>query len=75
MPILLDSIDPTHFFFFGAAFLVGLALQTWIIRIACRADEQVKNQKAAVWLLIKMCEKQGVQASEIENIREVFKIG
>jgi hypothetical protein len=46
----------------------------WLIRIAVRADEQVKNQKAMIWMLIKMAEKQGVEPNEIQNIRDTFKI-
>lgn len=48
--------------------LIALALQFVFIRWAFRINTQVRNQLITINLLIKLCEKQGVEPSEIEEI-------
>ena len=48
--------------------LIALALEFFFIRWAFRINTRVRNQLTMINLLIKLCEKQGVEPSEIEEI-------
>lgn len=74
MPLFLDSMDPTTFLVTGIFVALAIIIQVVIIRWVFKIDEQVSNQKAMIWLLIKMCEKHGVDLKELEQIRTTFKI-
>ncbi len=54
--------------------IIIILIQVVIIRWIFRIDEQINNQKATIWLLIKLCEKQGVSEEQLRNIMKVFKI-
>jgi len=48
--------------------VIVIIIQVIIIRWVFRIDRQVSNQNAMVWLLIKLCEKQGVSPEDIHII-------
>jgi hypothetical protein len=54
--------------------LVAILIQVLIIRWIFKIDTQLNNQKAMIFLLIKLCEKQGVTADEIDKIARVFGV-
>lgn len=65
----------------GAVIILGVMLWFILIRYAVRADsiynslhESQNQQRAATWLLIKLCEKHGVSSDEIESIKKAFNI-
>ena len=58
-----------------AALAIALVILWFILlRWAVRADEIIKQQQATTWFLIKLCEKSGVPAEEIDTIKKHFKI-
>lgn len=52
---------------------VGIAFMFFITRWMFAIDKQLKNQKAMVRLLIKLCRKQGVAEKELEEIKKELK--
>lgn len=77
--MILSLVNPQFdIFIFG---LIGLVAWFLLLRAAVRADniknrltEMVNEQKATNWLLIKLCEKQGVSKEDIDTIKNIFKI-
>jgi Tfp pilus assembly protein PilN len=54
--------------------VVGILIQVIIIRWIFRIDRQIENQRAQIWLLMKLCEKNGVTDAELSNFKQSFKI-
>jgi hypothetical protein len=57
-------------FYIAVVFFLQVALLRWVFKI----NDRVLNQQAIIWLLIKLCEKSGVEKEELDNIKKVFKI-
>lgn len=57
-------------FFIGFIFFVLLCIyiQVLLIRWVFKIQKQLANQRAMVWLLMKLCEKAGVSAEEVNAI-------
>jgi hypothetical protein len=53
---------------------IGLVLSFFLIRWVLGVDRHLKNQKAIIALLSKLCIKQGVPADEIDGIKNTFDI-
>ncbi len=49
--------------------LLAIYIQVLIIRWVFKIEQQLSNQRATVWLLMKLCEKQGVAPEEIMTIK------
>lgn len=54
--------------------IIILLIQMVILRWIFKINEQMNNQRAAVWFLMKIAEKQGVSAEEISQIMSAFQI-
>lgn len=54
--------------------LISFAIQFFLLRWIFRVDEKVSNQKATIWLLMKIAEKQGVTPEDIQAIKTSFNI-
>lgn len=54
--------------------IVGIIIQVLLIRWVFRIDTQVNNQRAMLYILMKMAEKQGVTHEDIENWKQSFKV-
>lgn len=52
---------------------IGLVILFFLTRWLFAIDKQLKNQKAMVRLLIKLCRKQGVAEKELEEIKSELK--
>jgi hypothetical protein len=53
-------------------FLGAVAILIWylIINIATKSEKKVRNQQNIIYLLIKLCEKNGVPAEELDGIKK-----
>lgn len=56
---------------FGA---IGLILMFFLTRWVLGIDRHLKNQRATIALLIKLCRQQGVPADDIDGIKNTFEI-
>lgn len=52
------------------ALILSILIMRWIFSI----DRHLKNQKATIALLIKMCRRQGVNDEEIDEIKNTFDL-
>lgn len=73
MLLLQISSTGEAMFYLGFA-IAALILWVLLIRWAVRADTVVKNQEATIYFLMKLCEKNGVTDSELQELKEHFKI-
>ena len=55
---------------FAGAFLLGVLITRWIFSI----DRQIKNQRAIIWLLKAIAEKQGVTKESISLAMQDFQV-
>lgn len=53
---------------------IALVLSFFLIRWVLGIDRQIKNQKAMIALLIKLCRQQGVTDDDIDGIKNTFEI-
>ena len=53
------------------AITLAVYLQVLLIRWVFKIERQLLNQRATVWLLIKLCERTGVDPEEIKTIMEL----
>lgn len=51
----------------GAA---GILIWYLIINYATKSDKKIRNQQSIIYLLLKLCEKNGVPAEDLEGIRK-----
>jgi hypothetical protein len=50
--------------------VIQIAIIRWIFKI----NRQVENQRAQIWLLMKLCEKNGVTEAELTGFKQSFHI-
>jgi hypothetical protein len=53
---------------------IALALSFFLIRWVLGIDRQIKNQKAMIALLIKLCRQQDVPEDQLEEIKTRFDL-
>ena len=51
-----------------------LSIQVVILRLTFRVDTRVKYQRETIWLLMKLCEKQGLSKEELDNFKKNFNL-
>ena len=74
---LLDSTsNVSGGYFIGILILTVLIIiiQVLIIRWVFRIDDQVNNQRAMIWLLMKQWEKSGATSEEVEKFKKTFSL-
>lgn len=54
--------------------LIGLVIFVLVLRWIFSVDRHLKNQRATIALLIKLCRQQGVPADDIDGIKNTFEI-
>lgn len=54
--------------------LIGLVIFVLVLRWIFSVDRHLKNQRAMIALLIKLCRQQGVPADDIDGIKNTFEI-
>lgn len=54
--------------------IIGLVIFVLIMRWIFSIDRHLKNQKATIALLIKLCRQQGVPDDDIDGIKNTFEI-
>lgn len=54
--------------------IIGLVVFVLIMRWIFSIDRHLKNQRATIALLIKLCRQQGVPADDIDGIKNTFEI-
>lgn len=57
-----------------ATVVVLFLAQIYLIRWVFKVDQQVRNQKAIVWLLLNLCEKNGVRDEVLDEIKKVAQL-
>jgi len=68
----MDTLSaPVAFIIVLFTFVIIIYVQVQILRWIFKVDRHLLNQKAQIWLLIKLCEKQGVPPEEIRTIMEI----
>jgi hypothetical protein len=71
--LLSDSFED-NVIIYVILFIICLFITALITRWIFRIDEQVRNQRASLFLLTKLCEKQGVSKEEIKQWRKDFNV-
>ena len=67
--------DAAAYLIFGILFLVAvIIIQVAVVRWIFRINKQVDNQRAMIWILLKIAGQQGVPKEELDKIIEVFEI-
>lgn len=54
--------------------LIGLVIFVLVLRWIFSIDRHLKNQRAMIALLMKLCKQQGVPADDIDGIKNTFEI-
>lgn len=63
--------NPVALFAVGlGGLIISILIMRWIFSI----DRHLKNQRATIALLIKLCRQQGVPADDIDGIKNTFEI-
>jgi hypothetical protein len=62
---------PVAFILVFFTFAIIIYIQVQILRWIFKVDRHLLNQKAQIWLLIKLCENQGVPPEEIRAIMDI----
>lgn len=74
MQLLQMSSDPGTLMVYLCIAIVVLFIYVIIIRWIFRIDRQIENQRAMIWLLMQLCEKNGLTQEQLENFKRSFKI-
>ncbi len=62
------TLEATDYMIYAGIGALGLLIQALVIRWAVRADESVKNQRAIILLLQRLCDKDGISLGESSPI-------
>jgi hypothetical protein len=74
MHILTADIDgPVLMVSIGLSIVI-IAIIIIIIRSVFKIETQVKNQRATIYLLMKLWEKQGATEEETSDFKKIFRI-
>mgnify|MGYP001245888474 CR=1 FL=1 len=65
-------MQSTDFIMYVGCAILGLVIYGLVIRWAVRADHTIRQQKAMIALLIKLCRKNGVSDDDIDGIKNTF---
>lgn len=65
-----DNFTIFYIVFGSIALVLSILIMRWIFSI----DRHLKNQRATIALLIKLCRQQGVPADDIDGIKNTFDI-
>ena len=63
-----SSLAPVSIIIIVVLALLAIYIQVLLIRWVFKIEHQLDNQRAMVWLLIKLCEKSAVAPEEIQAI-------
>lgn len=72
-----SNVDITQVFVFLFPILyivIGVLIFASVVRWVFKIDRQLENQRATIWLLIFLCEKNGVGQEKIETLKKILKV-
>jgi hypothetical protein len=73
--IMLDfAVSLANIFSVLVSIVVGWLILSGLFRWIFKIETQLNNQRATIWLLIKLLEKQGATPEEIQSLIKTFNI-